>query len=42
VERAAPLLAAAVNVTEPLPEPEFPDATVIQETGDAAVQAHAA
>jgi hypothetical protein len=39
--RAAPLLAATLNVTLPFPEPEPPAVTVIQGTFDAAVHAHA-
>ena len=42
VERAAPLLAAAVNATEPLPAPELPEVIVIQGSEDAAVHAQPA
>jgi hypothetical protein len=42
VERAAPLLAAAVNATDPLPLPAAPDVIAIQDAEDAAVQVHPA
>jgi len=40
---AAPLLAAALKATDPLPVPDAPDVTVIQSVlFDAAVHAHVA
>lgn len=42
VERAAPLLAAAVNETEPLPLPELPEAIVSHGAETSAVQAQLA
>ena len=38
--RAAPVLAAIANATEPGPAPLAPDVTVIHEAFDAAVHAH--